>query len=265
MSTESSTPAFDAAADAYDTQLVPAFFDEWAAHVAGLLGTPPAGGTVLDVGCGTGVLAPHLAARGWPRIVGVDPSTGMLARARARGVPGAEWVQGTAESLPVADGTADALASDFALMFVPQPAAAVRAMASAVRRGRPVVVCTWGSVDAIPAMGAICDALHDLGGHDASALLRRAFSMGTRDELEQVVADAGLPEAQVTEYRVTARFPRVAALAGIYAGPLGLADMSRAGELERALAPGLAPFIHDGEVEFTMTGLIISGTGTGGA
>lgn len=243
---------------------MPAFFDEWAAHVAGLLGTPPAGGTVLDVGCGTGVLAPHLASAGWPRIIGVDPSAGMLARARARGVPGAEWVQGTAEALPVRDGTADALASDFALMFMPQPAVAVRAMAAAVRSGAPVVVCTWGGVDAIPAMGAICEGLQDLGGHDASALLRRAFSMGRREELEQVVAEAGLPGARVTEHRVTARFPGVDALAGTYAGPLGLADMARAGELERALAPRLAPFIHDGEVEFTMTGLIISGTGTGG-
>lgn len=265
MSGESSTPVFDAAARAYDAQLVPAFFDEWAAHVAGLLGPPPAGGTVLDVGCGTGVLAPHLAEAGWRRIIGVDPSAGMLAQARARAVPGAKWVQGTAESLPVADGAVDALASDFALMFMPQPAAAVRAMAAAVRRGGPVVVCTWGGVDDIPAMGAICEGLQELGGHDASALLRRAFSMGRSEDLEQVARDAGLPGAQVTRHRVTARFPGLAALAGIYAGPLGLADMSRAGELERALAPRLAPFIHDGEVEFTMTGLIISGTGTGGA
>ena len=264
MSDAPSTPVFDAAADAYDTQLVPAFFDEWAAHVAGLLGKPPAGGTVLDVGCGTGVLAPHLAAAGWPRIIGVDPSSGMLARARARGVPGAEWVQGTAESLPVVDGGVHALASDFALMFMPQPAAAVRAMAAAVRPGGPVVVSTWGDVHAIPAMGAICDALEEMGGHDASALLRRAFSMGRREVMEQVARESGLPGARVDEHRVTARFPHLAALADIYAGPLGLGDMSRAGDLERALAPRLAPFIHDGEVEFTMTGLIISGIGTGG-
>jgi len=255
---------FDAAADAYDDQLVPAFFDEWAAHVAGLLGPPPARGAVLDVGCGTGVLAPHLAAAGWSRIIGVDPSQGMLARARARGVPGAEWVEGTAEGLPLADGPVDALASDFALMFMPQPATAVRAMAAAVRGGGPVVVCTWGDLQDIPAMGAICEALEQVGGHEASALLRRAFSMGRREVLEQVVADAGLPGARVEAHRVTARFPDARALAGIYAGPLGLDDVSRTDALCRALDARLAPFIRDGQVGFAMTGLIIRATGTAG-
>lgn len=259
-----SKPVFDAAADAYDDHLVPAFFDEWAAYVTGLLGTPPPDGTVLDVGCGTGVLAPHLAAAGWPRIVGVDPSSGMLARARARGVTGAEWVEGTAESLPVGGGPVHALASNFALMFMPDPAGAVRAMAGAVRGGRPVVVCTWGSVQAIPGMGAICDALEQAGSREASALLRRAFSMGTREVLEQVATESGIPDARVHEHQVTARFPGVADLAQAYAGPLGLGDPARAPELETALNAHLGPFIQDGRVEFTMTGLVISGTGTGG-
>jgi SAM-dependent methyltransferase len=260
-----SNPVFDAAADAYDDHLVPAFFDEWAAHVTGLLGRPVDGGTVLDIGCGTGVLAPHLAAAGWRRIVGVDPSSGMLARARARGVVGAEWVQGTAADLPLEGGPADALASDFALMFMPDPAQAVRAMASAVRADGPVVVCTWGDLQAIPAMGAICDALQHVGGHEASALLRRAFSMGQPDELERVARDAGLPDAKVTLHDVTARFPGVGTLAQAYAGPLGLDDAGRTTDLEAAMEPRLAPFTRGGEVEFTLTGIIISGTGTAGA
>lgn len=264
MSTTDSNPIFDAAADAYDDHLVPAFFDEWAAYVTGLLGPPPADGTVLDAGCGTGVLAPHLAAAGWPHIVGVDPSSGMLARARARGVTGAEWVEGTAESLPLARGPVDALASNFALMFMPDPATAVRAMAGAVRDGGPVLVCTWGTVQAIPAMGAICDALEQCGGGEASALLRRAFSMGQRDLLERVATESDIPDARVGEHGVTARFPSVATLAEAYAGPLGLGDPARAPELETALGTHLAPFIHDDAVEFTMTGLIISGTGMGG-
>lgn len=265
MSTADSNPVFDAAADAYDDHLVPAFFDEWASFVTGRLGTPPVGGTVLDVGCGTGVLAPHLATAGWPTIVGVDPSSGMLARARARGVAGAQWMEGTAESLPAEWVPADALASNFALMFMPDPAGAVRAMSQAVRHGGPVMVCTWGDVQAIPGMGAICDALEASGGGEASALLRRAFSMGRRDILEQVASDSGVPGAEVGEHTVTARFPGVATLAEAYAGALGLGDPARAPELEAALETRLAPFMRDGGVEFTMTGLFISCPGTAAA
>jgi hypothetical protein len=143
--------------------------------------------------------------------------------------------------------------------------AALRAMASAVRADGPVVVCTWGDLQAIPAMGAICDALQHVGGHEASALLRRAFSMGQPDELERVARDAGLPDAKVTLHDVTARFPGVGTLAQAYAGPLGLDDAGRTTDLEAAMEPRLAPFTRGGEVEFTLTGIIISGTGTAGA
>jgi SAM-dependent methyltransferase len=51
------------------------------------------GGSVLDVGCGTGMLACRIAAEGF-KVVGVDPAEAMLAVARSR--PGSErvtWVR----------------------------------------------------------------------------------------------------------------------------------------------------------------------------
>src|SRR6186997_106124 len=58
---------------------------------------------VLDVGCGTGHWTAIAAATGH-RAVGLDPSPGMLARARTQ-VPGADLVRGRAESLPFRGGT----------------------------------------------------------------------------------------------------------------------------------------------------------------
>ena len=62
-----------------------------------------AGRSVLDVGCGTGRTAAALTARFGCAVTGVDPSPEMLAVARER-APAAEFREGRAERLPVADG-----------------------------------------------------------------------------------------------------------------------------------------------------------------
>ncbi|WP_026550954.1 class I SAM-dependent methyltransferase [Arthrobacter sp. Br18] len=55
---------------------------------------------VMDLGCGTGVLALQLAERGID-VVGVDPAAGSLAAARAKpGGSGVRWIHGNATALP---------------------------------------------------------------------------------------------------------------------------------------------------------------------
>ena len=59
------------------------------------------GGAVLDVGCGTGMLACRIAAAGIV-VVGVDPAEGMLSVARSRsGAERVEWIHSKAEDLDV--------------------------------------------------------------------------------------------------------------------------------------------------------------------
>ena len=67
---------------------------------------PPDRGHVLDVATGTGLVAAELARRGF-RVTGLDQSPEMLAFARRRLAGRAELVEGSAESLPFADGTFD--------------------------------------------------------------------------------------------------------------------------------------------------------------
>ncbi len=69
-----------------------------------------AGGTVLDLACGTGDLCRDLAARGYAPI-GIDFSAGMLAAAQVD----APLVRGDGAALPFARGSADGLTCGFAL------------------------------------------------------------------------------------------------------------------------------------------------------
>ncbi len=63
---------------------------------------------VLDVGCGTGRFAIPLALGLECHVIGVDPSSAMLAQGKAKSSHGIVWIQGKAETLPFPDDAFDA-------------------------------------------------------------------------------------------------------------------------------------------------------------
>jgi ubiquinone/menaquinone biosynthesis C-methylase UbiE len=131
----------------YESCFVPAILGAWASPVADAAGIR-SGNKVLDVGCGTGVLAREaLKARwceGW--VVGLDLDEGMLEVA-ARTEPNIEWRQGDAASLPFEDATFDVVISQFALMYFPDRVAALREMwRTLAPRGR-LVITAWAPID----------------------------------------------------------------------------------------------------------------------
>jgi SAM-dependent methyltransferase len=99
----------------------------------------PAGARVLDVACGIGTTALALAGdHGW-EVVGLDPSTANLDKARQRGAAAPDsrlaFVAGTADALPFAAESFDAVVCECALStFADQPRA-VAEMARVVRAG----------------------------------------------------------------------------------------------------------------------------------
>ena len=82
---------------------------------------PMAGAEIADVGCGDGSLVRFLTRQG-ARVVGIEPSAGQLARARAHEPAGDEhYLQGVGEALPLESGRLDAVAFFNALHHVPIP------------------------------------------------------------------------------------------------------------------------------------------------
>jgi ubiquinone/menaquinone biosynthesis C-methylase UbiE len=89
---------------------------------------PQAAGVVLDVGLGSGLNIP-LYGRGVLRLYGIDPSVALLRMARGRPAGGRYPVvllEGTAEQLPLADGTVDTVVTTWTLCSIPDPVRALR-------------------------------------------------------------------------------------------------------------------------------------------
>jgi ubiquinone/menaquinone biosynthesis C-methylase UbiE len=96
------------AARAYESIMVPALFQEWTAPVLDAAEVQ-ADQRVLDVACGTGVLARAASDRVGTggAVLGLDPSQGMLWVAGEL-TSAVEWRSGTAEAAPFPDGSFDA-------------------------------------------------------------------------------------------------------------------------------------------------------------
>jgi ArsR family transcriptional regulator len=121
-------------------QLVPG--RSWAAWARALGHLLPAW-TVADLGCGEGYLTVE-AARWAARVVAVDRSRDVLARARAlarrRRVSNVVWKRGELEALPLADGSVDVALLSQALHHAESPDAAVAEAARITRPGGRVLV-----------------------------------------------------------------------------------------------------------------------------
>jgi len=104
-----------------------------------------AGMRVLDVACGTGVVA-LTAARLGAHVTGVDLTPKLIERARENAeIMGLDvtWIEGDAEALPVEDAAFDVVVSQFGHMFAPRPELALSEMLRALRPGGTIAFATW--------------------------------------------------------------------------------------------------------------------------
>jgi SAM-dependent methyltransferase len=194
---------------AYETLHVPALFGEWTSRVLEAAQVR-AGQRVLDVACGTGVLARAAAERvgSAGHVVGVDVNPGMLAVA-GRLSDEIEWTHGTADALPFDDTTFDAVVSQFGMMFFPDRGLAASEMLRTLVPGGRLAVAVWDSLDKSPAYARLVDLLGRMAGSDAADALRAPFGMGDRAVLEELLMQAGAEGVDGTTPMGRARFPSI--------------------------------------------------------
>jgi len=104
-----------------------------------------AGQRVLDVACGTGVVA-ITAGRAGARASGLDLTPQLLERARENAQLATveiDWREGDAEELPFDDGSFDVVVSQFGHMFAPRPDVVLNEMLRVLKPGGTIAFSTW--------------------------------------------------------------------------------------------------------------------------
>ncbi|HKY64658.1 MAG TPA: class I SAM-dependent methyltransferase [bacterium] len=104
-----------------------------------------AGQRVLDVACGTGVVA-VTAARSGAQVSGIDLTPHLLEFARENSRIAeveVDWRQGDVEALPYQDAGFDVVLSQYGHMFAPRPEVAVAEMLRVLKPGGILAFSTW--------------------------------------------------------------------------------------------------------------------------
>ena len=196
-------------AETYESRFVPALFADWAPHVVEMGDVAP-GHSVLDVACGTGIVARTAARRVGPdgRVVGVDANPAMLTVAE-RVCPGVDLRQADVTALPFEAATFDVVLCQMALMFFADREAAVREMRRVVTPQGTVVVMVPSSLDAQPAYKRLVELAASHAGPEAVAMLSAYWACGDLDQLLATVRTAGLDVLSTRTRLGTARFASI--------------------------------------------------------
>jgi ubiquinone/menaquinone biosynthesis C-methylase UbiE len=215
------------AAELYERYVVPYFLGPWAPGLIEVAALQP-GECVLDVACGTGVVA-RLAAQQVGiagQVTGLDLNPGMLAVARALPPPpGATitWVECSAVAMHLPDATFDVVLCQQGLQFFPDKPAALREMHRVLVPGRRVVLSVWTkTVD--PYGLAQWEAVERHVGTEAATRLRAPRVVPEPEELSRLLNEAGFRDVHIRTSRMTQYLPALETLVLCHLAATPIAD-----------------------------------------
>lgn len=250
-------------AEIYDALFVPALFQQWGPIVANAARIAP-GESVLDVACGTGVLA--LAAREMVgpagTVTGLDANADMLMVARHKSTE-IDWREGKAEFLPFADESFDAVVSQFGLMFFDDRPAAFGEMMRVLKPGGRIAVAVCDALDHSPGYAAFARLLQKLFGERIAEAFRAPFVLGDAEKLLAIATAAGLSGVEIRQQLGSVRFASIASLVSTERACVwtlgGVLDDAQFDRLLKESQSALKPYAQaDDVIMFDMPALIVT-------
>jgi ubiquinone/menaquinone biosynthesis C-methylase UbiE len=251
MSQQASFTTFaGTAAENYERYFVPAIGAPLAADLVELAALRR-GERVLDVACGTGIVARQALERvgDGGLVVGTDINPGMLGVARDA-LPESSWREANAEDLPFRDDAFDVVFCQMGLQFFADKPAAARELRRVLVPGGRLFVNVPGPTPRL--FGELEEALARHLGSDVAGFVRAVFSFHDPAELRDLLSSAGFEQVKVRSNPVTLRLaaPENFLWRYVHSTPLGtaVAQLDEDGRiaLEREVVAAWRPFTEDG-------------------
>jgi SAM-dependent methyltransferase len=255
MTTASFRTYSGTAAECYERYFVPAIGRPAAEGLLAVVDPRP-GERVLDVACGTGIVARLAAEAVGPggAVAGVDIAPDMIDVARAAPAPPApavDWGVGDAASLPFPDGRFDLVTCQMGLMFMDR-AAAVAEMRRVLASGGRLAITTPGRIQ--PPFEAMERAIAAHIDPGLAGFVRAVFSMDDPDVHADLLRAARLADIAVREVPARLVLPAPAEFLWQYINltPLGPfvepAPDAAKSAMEREVVEAWQPYVVDGRV-----------------
>lgn len=199
------------AAELYERYAVPYVLGPWAPELVELAVLQP-GDRVLDLACGTGVVArlaaPRVGATG--QVIGMDLNAGMIAVARTLPAPSGApivWLEGSATAMDLPDSSIDVILCQQGLQFFPDQLAALREMRRVLVSGGRVLLSVWRSAG--PYNTAVGDALERHVDLETATKYRASRMVPTAEELHRVLVEAGFRDVHVRPSTMKIHLPHI--------------------------------------------------------
>jgi ubiquinone/menaquinone biosynthesis C-methylase UbiE len=170
------------------------------------------GERVLDVACGTGLVARAAAKRvgSAGRVVGVDLNPAMIGVARSLPVPAGapiEWLERDALDLRFEDISFDVALCQQGLQFLPDKAAALMEMRRVLKHGGRLALSVWTNAGLYNS--AVGEALAQFVGNETAVRFCASRQAPTKEDLLSLSMDAGFSAVHVCVCRINAHLPRL--------------------------------------------------------
>jgi SAM-dependent methyltransferase len=225
------------------------------------------GDRVLDVACGTGVVA-RLASQqvgDTGTITGLDLNARMLAVARSATPPDTPiaWHEASAEAMPLPDESFDVALCQMGLQFIPDKHAALREIRRVLVPGGRVILNAPGPTPRL--FTVLGEALASHIGPEAAGFVNHVFSLHDEAEIQSLVGGAGFRDISAQADIKTLRLPAPEEFLWQYVHSTPLAnavaqvDDQRRGSLEREVVSKWQEFVEGGALVLQVRIVVAAG------